>query len=42
MSRTNAREIAMKLVYSRMMGGDGTPRDIAEESDAAEPLCEED
>lgn len=29
MSRTSAREIAMKLIYSRMMGGGGTPDGLA-------------
>ncbi len=37
MSRSSAREIAMKLAYSRLMGGAGTPADIAEESGADEP-----
>lgn len=42
MSRTIAREIAMKVVYSRMMGGAGTPQDVAEESEIPVPLDEED
>ncbi|MDO4573482.1 MAG: transcription antitermination factor NusB [Clostridia bacterium] len=42
MSRSSAREIAMKLLYSRLLGGAGTPADIAAESGAGAALDEED
>ena len=42
MSRSRAREIAMKLVYSRLMGGCGTPQVIAEGFDTREPLDDSD
>lgn len=41
MSRSSAREIAMKLAYSRLLGGADTPLAIAEESGADELPTEE-
>ena len=38
MSRSVAREVAMKLVYSRLLGGDDTPDAVLEKSEIKEPL----
>ena len=38
MSRSVAREVAMKLVYSRRLGGDDTPDAVLEKSEIKEPL----
>ena len=38
MSRSVAREVAMKLVYSRLLGGDDTPVAVLEKSEIKEPL----
>ena len=38
MSRSVAREVAMKLVYSRLLGGDDTPDAGLEKSEIKEPL----
>lgn len=40
--RSVAREVAMKLVYSRMLGGEDTPCAVLEKSGISEPLAEED
>ena len=42
MSRPNAREIAMKLLYSRLMGGGGTPDGVAADLGMDEPPDAED
>ena len=42
MNRTLAREVAMKLVYSRLVGGNDTQDAILEKSEIGEPLAEED
>ena len=38
MSRSVAREVAMKLAYSRLLGGDDTPDAVLEKSEIKEPL----
>ena len=38
MSRSIAREVAMKIVYSEMLGGQDTPDAVLEKSEIAEPL----
>lgn len=40
--RSVAREVAMKLVFSRLLGGEDTPEDVLEESDILEKLSPED
>ncbi|MBQ1771245.1 MAG: transcription antitermination factor NusB [Clostridia bacterium] len=42
MNRTLAREVAMKLVYSRLVGGNDTQDAILEKSEITEPLTEQD
>lgn len=42
MSRTSAREIAMKLIYSRLLGGGGTPESVAADLCMDEPPGDED
>ena len=42
MSRSLAREVAMKLAYSRLLGGEDTPAAVLEKSGEAEPLSVED
>ena len=42
MSRSLAREVAMKLVYSRLLGGEDTPDAVLEKSGVSEPLDAED
>ena len=42
MNRTLAREVAMKLVYSRLVGGNDTQDAILEKSEIAERLTAED
>lgn len=42
MSRSLAREVAMKLTYSRLLGGEDTPAAVLEKSGVAEPLDEKD
>lgn len=41
MSRSIAREVAMKLVYSRLLGGQDTPDAVLEKSEIREPLDRE-
>lgn len=41
MSRSIAREVAMKLVYSRLLGGQDTPDAVLEKSEIGEPLDRE-
>ena len=38
MSRSVAREVAMKLIYSRLVGGDDTPEAIIEKSEVSEEM----
>ena len=42
MNRTLARDVAMKLVYSRLVGGNDTQDAILEKSEITEPLTEQD
>lgn len=42
MSRSLAREVAMKLAYSRLLGGEDTLAAVLEKSGEAEPLSVED
>lgn len=42
MSRTMAREVAMKLAYSRLLGGEDTPDAVLEKSGVTEPFDAED
>lgn len=42
MSRSIAREVAMKIVYSKLLGGAETPDAVLEQSEIPEPLAEED
>lgn len=42
MSRSVAREVAMKLVYCNLVGGTDTPDAVLEKSDIREPLDEVD
>lgn len=42
MSRPRAREVAMKLVYSRLLGGADTPDAVLEKSGITEPFDEDD
>lgn len=42
MSRTMAREVAMKLAYSRLLGGEDTPNAVLEKSGIEEPFDAED
>ena len=42
MSRTMAREVAMKLAYSRLLGGEDTPNAVLEKSGIQEPFDAED
>ncbi len=41
MKRSEARELAMKIVYSRLVGGQGDPKEIAEDSGIGEVLTDE-
>ena len=42
MSRPRAREVAMKLVYSRLLGGTDTPDAVLEKSGIIEPFEQDD
>ena len=42
MSRSAAREVAMKIGYSRLVGGQGTPDLVIEESEIQDKMTEED
>lgn len=42
MSRPRAREVAMKLVYSRLLGGTDTPDAVLEKSGITEPFEQDD
>ena len=42
MSRPRAREVAMKLVYSRLLGGADTPDAVLEKSGITEPFEKDD
>lgn len=42
MSRPRAREVAMKLVYSSLLGGADTPDAVLEKSGISEPFDEDD
>ena len=42
MSRTKAREVAMMLIYSEMLGGSDTPQDVCEKSELLGSLDETD
>lgn len=42
MSRSTARELAMKKVFSRILGGNGTIEDLKEESEITDELTDKD